>query len=326
MRKAKGAPMNGAPSICFDEAQPCLRSGLHWAPHGLFWSLLGEPACDLDLVLGEEADAVLTRCVQVPVEGVLHAVEREERHRGGDADVDAEHSSLYFLAPVADGRAVLGVDRAGVAEGRGVGELYCLVEGPHAHHREDGAEDLLARHPHLSVYVIEYRRSEEEALLAGRLAPVEDDFSPLLLAQVDVASDLLAVGVADHGGEFRAFLVAGPDLHGLCRLLYGLDEPVSHLSDSHEDASCQAPLPCVAVGGGDDVGHSLLEGGIRHHDHGVLRPGQSLHPLLVRGAVYVDVLGYGLAPYERDRLYAGVLQDGVDRLPRPIDYREDPLG
>jgi hypothetical protein len=36
------------------------------------------------------------------------------------------------------------------------------------------------------------------------LAPVEDYLRALLLAEVDVLPDLLAVGVPDHRGELRA--------------------------------------------------------------------------------------------------------------------------
>jgi hypothetical protein len=82
----------------------------------------------------------------------------------------------------------------------------------------------------------------------------------------------------------------------------------------------------VAVGRGDDVLDGFVEYHVGHHDHGVLRPGQSLHPLAVRGAVLVDVLGHRLGADEGDGLYTWVLEDPVHRVVRSVDDVEDPLG
>src|ERR687885_759695 len=142
--RVRGALSGSAPGPRRRGSALSLGSSLHGAAHGGFGPWIREPTRDLDLVLGEEADADLTGGMQVPVEGVLHAVEREERHRGGDAYVDPEHPGLYVLAPVSDGGPVLGEDRACVAEARAVGELDGLVEAADAHHGDDGTEDLLA--------------------------------------------------------------------------------------------------------------------------------------------------------------------------------------
>src|SRR5919107_2858403 len=174
---------------------------------------VGEPAGDLDLILGEEAHPVLARGVQIAVEGVLDPVERKKRHRCCDPDVYPEHPGLHPVPPVPYGGAVFGVDGAGVSEGRAVGELDGLVERLHTDHRKDGAEDLLAADPHLSRHTIEERRTHKEALLPGRLPAVEYDLGPLLLSQVDVGADLVAVGVADDWGELGTFFPSRTDLH-----------------------------------------------------------------------------------------------------------------
>src|SRR5215211_1910254 len=320
------SPRRALPACSGSIGSSLLRSGLYGTPHGVFRPWLGEPAGYLDLVLGEEAHSVLTGGVQVSVEGVLHAVKREEGHRSGDAYVDPEHPGLYVLAPVPDCGPVLSEDGAGVPEGRCVGELYGLVQASCAHHREDGAEDLLSPDAHLAGHLIEDGGPEKEAFLQRWLAPVEHDLRPLILAEVYVFPDLLAVGVTDEGCQLAVFPVARSHLHGLRRLLELLDEGIGHVADRHEHAAGQASLSGVAVGRGDDVGDGFLEDGVGHHDHGVLRSRESLHPLAVRGAVLVDVLGHRMGPDERYGLYAGVLQDGVHRFPGTVDEVEHPLG
>src|SRR5215218_2393525 len=130
-QKAGSDPFGSLPGV---QIGGRLRSGFDGAPYGVFWPRLGEPAGDLDLILGKEPHPVLAGGVQVPVEGVLHAVEREERHRRRHPDVHPEHPGLDVLAPVPDRRTRFGVDGAGVAERGSVGELDGLVEVIDAHH------------------------------------------------------------------------------------------------------------------------------------------------------------------------------------------------
>ena len=89
---------------------------------------------------------------------------------------------------------------------------------------------------------------------------------------------------------------ARPHLHRGGGLPEALDEASAVAAHRYEDAPGETPLPGVAVGGGDDVGHGFIQHGVGHRYHGVLRPGKRLNPLFVRRAVHVDVLGHGLAP------------------------------
>src|SRR5918997_1019273 len=174
-----------------------LATVLHGTFHSVRWARFGEPARDLDLVLGKETYPILTGGVQVTVERVLYAVEREEGHGGRDANVYPKHPGLYVLAPVPDGGAVLGEDAAGVAERRAVVELDGLVEALYPDHREHGTEDLLAPHPHLAGHSVEDRRSHKEAFFERRLTTVEYYLCPFLFADVHVLFDSLAVRIPD---------------------------------------------------------------------------------------------------------------------------------
>src|SRR5689334_11260319 len=53
-----------------------------------------EPPADHDLLVGVDLDRVATVGLEVAEEALLGPAEREERHRRGDADVDAEHAGL----------------------------------------------------------------------------------------------------------------------------------------------------------------------------------------------------------------------------------------
>src|ERR671916_1405761 len=213
-----------------------LATVLHGTFHSVRWARFGEPARDLDLVLGKETYPILTGGVQVTVERVLYAVEREEGHGGRDANVYPKHPGLYVLAPVPDGGAVLGEDAAGVAERRAVVELDCLVEALYPDHREHGAEDLLAPDPHLASHAVEYRRSHKEACFERRLATVEDYLRPLFFADGHVLPYLLAMGVANHRRQLALLLLARPDLHGGGLFFERLDQRVGDIADGYEHA------------------------------------------------------------------------------------------
>src|SRR3954464_8118356 len=101
-------------------AKSGLRSGFFRIDDSRGGTRVGEPACDLDLILGEEAHPVLTGSVQVPEERLLYPVEREKRHGRRDANVHPEHPGLDVLPEVSYGSPALGKDAARVAEWRTV--------------------------------------------------------------------------------------------------------------------------------------------------------------------------------------------------------------
>ena len=64
-----------------------------------------EPPRHRHLLLRVELDALGALDVQVAEEGFVPAGEGEPRHRGGDADVDADHAGVEVLLELAGGVA-----------------------------------------------------------------------------------------------------------------------------------------------------------------------------------------------------------------------------
>ena len=69
------------------------------------------------------------------------------------------------------------------------------------------------------------------------------------------------------------------------------DDPVGHVTDQHRHADRHAALAGRAIGGADQRVDRLLDVGVGHHHHVVLRAAQRLHALAVVRAGLVDVLG-----------------------------------
>src|SRR4051812_43967952 len=73
--------------------------------------LMSEPARNRDLLVGVELERIAAVCLQIPEETVFRAAEGEICHRGGDADVHANHRRGGLLAELAGGAAAAGEDR-----------------------------------------------------------------------------------------------------------------------------------------------------------------------------------------------------------------------
>ena len=166
--------------------------------------------------------------------------------------------------------------------------------------------------------MVQQRRPEKETFFEGRLSSVQNYLYTLFFAEVYVIPDLLAVRLPDNGGKLAVLLAAGADFHGGGRFFEFVDQFVGDLTDGDGNAAGQAPFAGVTIGRGDHVLHRFIEHRVGHHDHGVLRPRERLNPLAVRRAVSINVLGDRLRAHERDGFYAGMLQNGVHRLPCPV--------
>src|ERR671933_1975035 len=153
--------------------------------------------------------------------------------------------------------AVARVDAAREAVGVVVGDVEGILEVAGPYDGEDGAEDLLLRHPGPRVD-LEEGRGDEVAL--GRISRVlaQKPLS-LFLARIYVARDLLELRLAYDGAHRDVHVLGGTDLESL-RLL---DDLVQHLV---VDVGVQdgagggaALLPGVAVGAHDYVARCGVE-------------------------------------------------------------------
>ena len=98
------------------------------------------------------------------------------------------------------------------------------------------------------------------------------------------------------------------------------------VADGDGDGDGHAALAGGAVGGADESVGGLVEIGVGHDDHVVLRAAEGLHALAVLCAGGVDVLGDGGRADEGDGLDGGVREDGVDGGLVAVDDVEDAVG
>ncbi len=95
------------------------------------------------------------------------------------------------------------------------------------------------------------------------------------------------------------------------------------LADGDGDGDGHAALAGGTVSGTDEGVGGLIEIGVGHDDHVILRAAESLHALAVLCAGGVDVLGDGGGADEGDGLDGGVGEDGVDGGLVAVDDVED---
>src|SRR3954451_5126950 len=93
----------------------CLLASLRF-PHWIHVGIVGlGPAGEGYFLAGVELDAFVALDVQVAEERSIPAGEREPCHRGGDADVDADHAGVEVAFELAGRVAAAGEDGGSVA-------------------------------------------------------------------------------------------------------------------------------------------------------------------------------------------------------------------
>src|SRR5215210_7306666 len=127
-----------------------------------------------------------------------------------DAAVEVDVASLELPARPLEVVAVLGVDAAREAVGAVVGDAEGFVEVVGLYDGEDGAEDLLARNPGLSLYLEDGRADEVAALrVSGIFAEHAIAF---LLSHVHVTRHLLELRLAYDGSDVHVGALGAADL------------------------------------------------------------------------------------------------------------------
>src|ERR687898_3177649 len=168
-----------------------------------------------------------------------------------DAAVEVDVASLELPARQLEVVAVLGVYAAREAVGAVVGDAEGLVEVPGLYDGEDGAEDLLARNPGLTLYLEDGRADEVAALRVARIF-AKDAFA-LLLALVHVTRHLLELRLAYDGSDVHVGALRTTDLERLGLLHDLVQDLVVDVGVQDGAARGAALLARVAVGALDDV-------------------------------------------------------------------------
>ena len=143
--------------------------------------------------------------------------------------------------------------------------------------------------------MVEQGRADEEALLMalqGEAAAVDDQLAALVGAHLDVILDALLVRFVDH----RAVMRLGIGRDADAQLLDRRDQLFAQrgggvVADRHDHRQRHAALAGRAEGSAGQVVDHLVEVGVGHDDAMVLGAAERLHPLPVRGAARVDILG-----------------------------------
>src|SRR3954465_14933673 len=123
------------------------------------------PALGDLLVLGPEADALLTMLVDVAEAGALPAAERVIGDGDRDRHVDADHADIDPGRELAGGVAVAGEDGDAIAIFMVGGEAQSLLEAVRADHLQDRTENLLLVGAEARLHMVEEGRTDEETLL-----------------------------------------------------------------------------------------------------------------------------------------------------------------
>ena len=190
-----------------------------------------------------------------------------------------------------------------------------------------GPEDLLLGDLHVGRDAVEHRRPDERAAgLAGRLAAVHEHRRAALDPTVDPAEDAVAGGLRDDRPDVGAALEAVTDRERLGAGHELIEQGLLGVAHGDHDRPGHAALPGGAERRPDDVGHGLGDDGVGHDHHEVLGAAQGLHALAVGGGALVDVLGHLGRADERDRVDAGMVEEGVHDVGGAVHEVDDARG
>ena len=260
---------------------------------------------------------------------LLPSAETVEGHWHGDGHVDADHADLDGLGEVAGHAAIVGEQRDAVTVLVGVDHAGGGCDVRRAHHAEHRPEDFLLVDAHVGRDIVEQASAEEKAVLVAlqlQIAAVDNQFRAFLDAEVDVAAHFRQM----FGGDQRPHLGFLIDAWGNLQRAHPWRqfgyEFVARRSDCDRNGHRHATLPGGAIGGAHQRIHGIVDIGVGHHHHVVLRPAQRLHALTGGGAALVDGFRDGGGADEADRGDAGVSDNGFHRFPPALHHGEHAVG
>ncbi|MCY1435313.1 hypothetical protein D9M71_514030 [compost metagenome] len=236
--------------------------------------------------------------MHVTEQRTLPAPKTVPRHRYRDRHVDADHTHLDAAGEFAGDVTVAGVARRAVAELMGVDQIDRLGKILDAHARQHRSEDFFLVDLHLGGDMVEHRATQPEApgaigtgLRAIKAAAVDQQLGTFSDALLDVAGDALVRRLRDDRAHFGGQVHALEDLQRARALQQFRHDLVGHVADKHRHRDRHAALAGRTEGRADQRVDHLVDVGIGHHHHVVLRPAQRLDALAMASPGLVDVVG-----------------------------------
>ncbi|MPL73124.1 hypothetical protein SDC9_18917 [bioreactor metagenome] len=290
-----------------------------------------EPARGDGLRLGVEAQRVGTVLVQVAEGRLLPAAEGVVAQRHRDREVDPDHADVDAAGEIARGVAIGGEDRGAVAVIVVDHQLQRVVIAVHPHRRQHRPEDLLAVDVHLGGDVVEERRADVEAVLVAldlQAAAIDDERRALLDARADQPVDPVLRLLGDDRPEVDVVARGiGADLELLDLRNELLDQPVGgFLAHRHRDRDRHAAFARRAEARTHQRIGRLVEIGVGHDDHVVLRAAEALCALAVGAGTAIDVLCDRGGPHEAHGLHGLVVEDRVDDFLVAVHHLQHAIG
>src|SRR5271168_1795283 len=188
------------------------------------------------------------------------------------ADVEGFFGFFDFLG-------IFGVDGAGKAELRVVGDFQRLLEVFRFDDSQNGAEDFFLGDARFGIDVGDDRRLHEVAVAGGAFAAEEQ--LPFLLTEVDVTKNRFHGGFADDRAHVVGGIFAGTDGNFLGALDEFLDKGIVDFFGDDGAGAGRTFLALIAEGrlrdafdGGIDVGFFIDDGGVlaAQFENGALDP------------------------------------------------------
>src|SRR3954471_3899143 len=238
------------------------------APNRVEMGVVGlGPAGEGYFLAGVELDAFVALDVQVAEERPVPAGEREPCHRGGDADVDADHAGVEVAFEMAGGVAASSEDGGSVAVFGFLADGQCFVEVGGPYDREHGTEDFFFPDAHFRTHTVDDARAQEKAIGVEFLAAIERNARAFALRDIQITCDSISMVRANDRTHIDVLVAVGrTDSHLPGVLDKVFDNRITRFSNRDRDAAGHTPLTGAAERRCGQRFYGLIYFGIRH-DH-----------------------------------------------------------
>jgi hypothetical protein len=248
--------------------------------------------------------------VEIAEAGPLPATKCMVGERHGNSEVYAHHPHLHTVHEVAGSVAVARKDRDPISifVFRRQTHRFFIVLRPY--HREDRPEDFLLVDAHVRLDLVEQATPHEISVLVPlqfEAATIDHKLGAFLHAQVDIILHLIQMRPRDQRSIIGLRVVRRTNFQAFDSRNQFFDKNVScFFADGNCDRNRHAALAGGAIACTDQSIDGLVDIGIGHHNHMVLRTAEALNAFAVGASGRIDVLGDRRRADEADRHYARV--------------------